>query len=130
MLNLKQGVFTQPTGRASGHSLGLQSFYYAGPTETRTIQNVFDFTSNLALTDIGLPGLNGLYTDPVVYAKTRVLVFSLTSDSFSFDTDVGWDAQGDALAGQATSRADFRQEAVLDQVLSTDGETINLSFTV
>ena len=130
MLSLKQGVFTQPTGRASGHSLGLQSFYYAGPTETRTIQNVFDFTSNLTPTNISLPGANGLYTDPVVYAKTRVLVFSLTSDSFSFDTDVGWDAQGDALAGQATSRADFRQEAVLDQVLTTDGETINLSFTV
>jgi len=50
VLDLKQGVFAQPTARVSGHSLALQSFYYAGPTETRTISNVFHFDANVAPT--------------------------------------------------------------------------------
>lgn len=137
-LVLRQGAFTgTPYARASGHSLGLQSFYYDGTgPANRTIENIFDFTSNVTPNvDLNLPGLGGLSTDPAVWAKTRVTVFSLNVADLLFDPfgAEGFNVQqgGFWSQSQAASYGDFRLEAEVNNVgITTSGTPTYLNFTM
>lgn len=126
-LVLKQGVFSNTFSRVSGHSLGLQSFYYdgSGPAH-RVIQNSFDFTSNVTPnTDLDLPGAGGSMLDPVVWAKTRLTVFSLSVADLQYDPSAGLNVQSDGFWGQAQALfyGDFRMEANVDNLGITSSGT-------
>lgn len=133
-LVLKQGAFSgTPYARVSGHSLGLQSFFYDGTgPATRTIENIFDFTSNVTPNvDLNLPGASGSQTDPVVWAKTRVTVFSLSTAELLFDplSAGGFDVQQSGFWGQSTTRGDFRFEGEANNVgITTSGTPTYVSF--
>lgn len=137
-LVLRQGAFSgTPYARVSGHSLGLQSFYYDGTgPSTRTIENVFDFTSNVTPnTDLNLPGPGGSPTDPAVWAKTRVTVFSINVADLLFDPFAvgGFEVQGTGFWGQARAAhyADFRLEGeVRNDGITVSGTPTYLNFTM
>jgi hypothetical protein len=136
-LVLKQGAFTsQPYARVSGHSLGLQSFYYDGTgPATRRIENIFDFTSNVTPNvDLNLPGPGGLPTDPAVYAKTRVTVFSMSVADLLYDpfSPDFFDVQSTGFWGQSQPAAsDFRLEGeVNNRGITTSGTPTYLDFTM
>lgn len=135
-LVLRQGAFSgTPYARVSGHSLGLQSFYYDGTgSSTRTIENVFDFTSNVTPnTDLNLPGPGGSPTDAAVWAKTRVTVFSLNVADLLFDPFNGVEPQNSGFWGQAQAAhyADFRLEGeVRNDGITVSGTPTYLNFTM
>jgi hypothetical protein len=133
-LILKQGAFSGASySRVSGHSLGLQSFLFSGTTgEHRSIQNHLDFTSNVApVPDLNVPAPGGLITDPTVYAKTRLTVFSLAAASFDYDYDLGLDPQSTGYWSQAASRGDFRMEGVSEQDgILASGDTTYLDIAM
>lgn len=133
-LTLKQGAFSQAVSRSSGHSLGLQSFFYdgSGPAD-RTIQNILDFTSNVTpTTDLNaLPP--GGWLDPVVYAKTRITVFSLNIADLEYDPMQGFDAQSGGFWSQAMASGygDFRLEAnVHNDGITSSGSSTQVDFTM
>jgi len=137
-LLLRQGAFSAtPYARVSGHSLGLQSFYYdgSGPAN-RTIENVFDFTSNVTPNvDLNGPGAGGSQTDPVVWAKTRVTVFSLDVADLLYDpfSPEPFNVQSTGLWGQsqAASYGDFRLEGEVNTLgITTSGTPTYLNFTM
>lgn len=133
-LILKQGAFSGASySRVSGHSLGLQSFRFSGTTgEHRSIQNHLDFTSNVPPgADINVPNPGGLITDPTVYAKTRLTVFSLSAASFDYDYDLGLEPQSTGYWSQAESRADFRLEGVSEENgILASGDTTYLDIVM
>lgn len=134
-LLLKQGAFSGSSyARVSGHSLGLQSYQFTGTTgEVRSIENVLDFTANVTPNaDLDLGGAGGSIFDPVVYAKTRVTVFSLDTASFDYDMDLGnFEVQTDGWHLQASGRSDYRLEASLEDLgITTSGRPTRLDFTM
>lgn len=134
-LVLKQGVFSNTFSRVSGHSLGLQSFYYdgSGPAH-RVIQNSFNFTANVTPnSDFNLPGPGGSILDPAVWAKTRLTVFSLSGPDLQFDPATGFNVQSDGFWGQAQSLAygDFRMEANVDNLgITASGTPTFVNFNM
>ena len=119
--------------RVSGHSLGLQSFLFSGTDgEVRTIENVFDFVASVTPNaDFSTPGATGSIYDPVVWAKTRVTVFSLSTASFLFDDSLGFEVQSDGFHVQAEGLTDYRLEGEINDVgITTSGRTTRLDFTM
>lgn len=143
VLALKQGAFSQPVSRVSGHSVGLQSFYYDGTGhDARTVRSVLDFSANVTPTDNldAMPA--GGWSTPVVYGKTRVTVFSLAIADLQFDPTLEgfFDAQSRGFWGQAADSCasgspgpcygGFRLEGQVDNVIEASGEETLLNFTM
>ncbi len=134
-LVLKQGSFSNDFSRVSGHSLGLQSFYYdgSGPAN-RSILNSFNFTANVTPNvDFALAGPGGAIQDPAVWAKTRVTVFSLNVSDLQFDLSGGIDVQSDGFwaQAQAAGYGDFQIEANVDNIgITTSGASSVVNFTM
>ena len=86
VLALRQGAFSLDYARASGHSLGLQSFHYDGTGSNQlAINNVLTFSSNVA-PSLNLPVPT---TDSTVYLRARVSVFSMTVPELTYDPSSG-----------------------------------------
>lgn len=134
LLTLKQGAFTATDyARSSGHSLGLQSFFYdgTGPT-TRRIENILDFSASVTPGDFGLPS-SGSWLDPAVFAKTRVSVFSLNLSQLIYDPDAGFNVQETGFWEQAMNAGygDFRMEAqAFNDPITSSGTPTYLDFTM
>lgn len=139
VLALHQAAFTStPYARTSGHSLGLQSFLYTGAGETRTLQSLFDFTSNVTPnTELGAGGASGSLLDPVVYARTAITVFSLSAAMFAYDdadtaNGVFSTMQAEGFAAQAAlTGADYRLEGqVITEGITTPGVAAEVTVTL
>lgn len=135
VLTLRQAAFSQAVSRTSGHSVGLQSFYYDGTgPATRTLLNTLDFLANVTPTaDLDVMPAGGWLT-PTAYAKTRVTVFSLTVADLQFDPELGpVEAQSRGFWGQAADSGygGFRLEGQVDNLgIMTSGTETRLDFTM
>lgn len=141
VLALKQGAFTTDYSRVSGHSVGLQSFFYDGSgSNALTIENVLTFTSNVVpSSDLSVAPAGGLITDPAGYVSASVSVFSLAVSSFDVDPDGFSGPLGGGFKQAASQMAggDYRLEAEWNSVndsgessITSSGQTISLNVTL